>query len=302
MQRTSEARLVETRPHRTADGTGQELALLLRAWWEASADKAGGKPTQESLARKIGVNQTTLSRYFNPLHPSTAPKDVVQALHAALTAPPDDLPQAVALTEAVVEEPPNTHPPASPSLWTPPGVWRTALTVTATVSIAVASWSALTHNLPTTKPDHPLTAAAGSATAPEWPSVRTGERSPLTRTIQRLLRAAGHRPDADGVFGPETRRQVIAFQRSRNLRPDGEVGERTWPMLIRPVASGDRGHAVEAAQDLLTQAGHPAPITGVYTSTTFHAVTDFQTRHGLRPTGTVGTTTWLALTAAARRP
>ncbi|MFG2333967.1 peptidoglycan-binding protein [Streptomyces sp. NPDC048604] len=309
-QRNSEAPLVEPRPHRTAGGTGQELALLLRAWWEASADEAGRKPTQESLARKVGVNQTTLSRYFNPLHPSTAPKDVVHALHAVLTAPPDDLPRALALTEAAPGEAAplaaadatDTARPTAPSPWTPPGVWRTALTVTATVSIAIASWSVLTHNPPATHTDRSVTAAAGPAAASRWPLVRAGERSSLTWTIQRLLKADGHRLDADGIFGPETRARVIAFQRTRGLQPDGKVGERTWPMLVRTVASGDKGHAVEAVQDLLAQAGLPADITGVYTTATFRAVTDFQTRHGLKPTGTVDTTTWLALTAAVPRP
>ncbi|WP_418955264.1 peptidoglycan-binding protein [Streptomyces tritici] len=303
--------MVEARPHRTAGGAGQELALLLRAWWEAAADEGGRKPTQESLARRAGVNQTTLSRYLNPAHPSTAPKDVVQALHASLAAPPDELPRALALAEAAsgghltLEPPALAEPPSPlPRVWTAPHhLWRAALVTAVTVSIALASWAVLSYRQPPTGPhDRPVAAAAGPAALSRWPLVRLGEKGSLTWTVQRLLRADGHRLDADGIFGPETRRQVIAFQRTRGLQPDGKVGERTWPMLVRPVAPGDKGPAVEAVQDLLARAGLPADITGVYTTATHRAVSDFQTRSGLPATGTVDTPTWRALTAAVPRP
>ncbi|MEU2184545.1 peptidoglycan-binding domain-containing protein, partial [Streptomyces thermolilacinus] len=100
------------------------------------------------------------------------------------------------------------------------------------------------------------------------------------------------------VFGPETRAEVIAFQRRHGLQPDGRVGKHTWRMLVVPAAPGDRGPQVEAVQDLLQRAGHPADITGVYTAATRQAVRDFQQRHGLPATGAVDEETWRALTMA----
>jgi peptidoglycan hydrolase-like protein with peptidoglycan-binding domain len=38
----------------------------------------------------------------------------------------------------------------------------------------------------------------------------------------------------DGVFGPETRRRVLAFQRRNGLVPDGVVGPNTWAKLFSP--------------------------------------------------------------------
>ncbi|KAA6215654.1 peptidoglycan-binding protein [Streptomyces filamentosus] len=317
--------MVEVRPDRTASGAGQELALLLRAWWEAATDEGGRKPTQESLARRVGVNQTTLSRYFNPAHASNAPKDIVRALHATLGAPPEDLPTALALAETAAGGPARSEPPppspAAPAQPFPPApepisppnsppgspkpprsLWRTALVAAVTTSIALASWALLADRRPPATHDRPVAAARGPAATARWPLVRLGEKSSLTWTIQRLLQADGRRLKADGIFGPETRRHVIAFQRTRGLQPDGKVGERTWPVLVRSVASGATGPEVEAVQDLLGQAGLPADITGVYTAGTLRAVSDFQTRRGLPATGAVDTPTWRALTASVPRP
>jgi peptidoglycan hydrolase-like protein with peptidoglycan-binding domain len=60
------------------------------------------------------------------------------------------------------------------------------------------------------------------------------------RTIQSLLTAAGFKTDSDGIYGPDTRAQVKAFQRSRKLDDDGIVGPKTWAALQavkKPTAS-----------------------------------------------------------------
>ncbi|MFD0392292.1 helix-turn-helix domain-containing protein [Streptomyces nogalater] len=49
---------------------GARLALLLRRWWEEAGRAPGGtRPTQQALAARLGIDQTTLSRYLNPTHP-----------------------------------------------------------------------------------------------------------------------------------------------------------------------------------------------------------------------------------------
>jgi peptidoglycan hydrolase-like protein with peptidoglycan-binding domain len=56
---------------------------------------------------------------------------------------------------------------------------------------------------------------------------------PVVGTLQVKL---GINP-ADGRFGNDTKKQVIAFQRKNNLVPDGIVGPLTWQVLfpvVRP--------------------------------------------------------------------
>ncbi len=50
--------------------------------------------------------------------------------------------------------------------------------------------------------------------------------------VQRSLTAAGFDPGAvDGRFGKKTKAAIKAFQRSKGLKADGVVGERTWKLL-----------------------------------------------------------------------
>ena len=64
------------------------------------------------------------------------------------------------------------------------------------------------------------------------PTLRYGSRGPDVRRLQSLLKDAGFDPGAiDGIFGNKTQNAVIAFQKSKNLTPDGIVGVRTWTAL-----------------------------------------------------------------------
>jgi hypothetical protein len=86
-------------------GPGVQLARLLRRWWEAAESAPGGtRPTQQALAARLGVDQTTLSRYLNPQHLSTAPLRVVEALHTHLCAPAAELEEARALCRSAQRE------------------------------------------------------------------------------------------------------------------------------------------------------------------------------------------------------
>ena len=59
------------------------------------------------------------------------------------------------------------------------------------------------------------------------------DRPPAVRELQQKLNAAGADPvlPVDGVFGPETRDAVIAFQNANGLPADGEVHAATWAEL-----------------------------------------------------------------------
>ncbi|MBV9300585.1 MAG: peptidoglycan-binding protein [Acidobacteriaceae bacterium] len=63
-------------------------------------------------------------------------------------------------------------------------------------------------------------------------TLQLGSTGPEVEELQRALAAAGFDPDtADGSFGPETRKAVIAFQTKRGLIVDGLVGPQTAAAL-----------------------------------------------------------------------
>lgn len=73
----------------------------------------------------------------------------------------------------------------------------------------------------------PLTALLPTAPSASQPTVRQGSRGPAVAELQRLLGGLA----TDGVFGPATRRAVLAFQGARGLTADAIVGPRTWAAL-----------------------------------------------------------------------
>lgn len=61
---------------------------------------------------------------------------------------------------------------------------------------------------------------------PSRPTLRQGSTGSDVIAVQTALGLK-----ADGAFGPRTRAAVIAFQKSRNLLPDGVVSRMTWAAL-----------------------------------------------------------------------
>jgi len=55
-----------------------------------------------------------------------------------------------------------------------------------------------------------------------------------TRQAQIALKKAGfYKDDIDGKLGPQTKKAVKAFQKSKGLNPDGVIGVRTWEELAK---------------------------------------------------------------------
>ena len=60
----------------------------------------------------------------------------------------------------------------------------------------------------------------------DYPTLQEGDEGPLVTYMQSLLPHS-----ADGDFGPITKDEVEAYQKSRGLKVDGIVGEQTWDAL-----------------------------------------------------------------------
>lgn len=66
-----------------------------------------------------------------------------------------------------------------------------------------------------------------------YPTVRKGAKGNITRLIQERLNSVGFHLKVDGVFGENTYKAIIVFQRNRGLTQDGVVGTNTWSWLIK---------------------------------------------------------------------
>ena len=140
--------------------------------------------------------------------------------------------------------------------------------------------------------------------------------------------------NVSGIFGPQTRATVVAFQRLFNLNPDGVIGQATWYEITRVYVAarrmaeldsegqrysvgnvpptivlrqGARGDEVVLLQFLLNFIGqfyNEIPFVvedSVFRDTTRLAVIEFQRRFGLNPDGVVGPITWNKLFEVYRR-
>lgn len=309
---------------------GERLARLLRRWWEEAGSTPGGtRPTQQALASKLGIDQTTLSRYLNPKHASTAPPRVVEALHAHLRAPAAELERARELCRAVLEE--NGGHTTAVDVPEPAGAagaaggtdghgvpdrpgrsrprWARPALVAVVVVLSFAAGAVVRDQYaprPRTPVDGVAAGAVPASGAPlEWPLLKKRKEDQFTpgRALQHLLRAHGYEVRTDGFFGDETRDAVMDFQRRNNLPSDGKVGEDTWPELVMPLGRGADGHAVLALQELLHNTGQGGTeVSGEFTAATAEDLRFFQDRHGLRPNGRADVDTWLALLVFQRPP
>jgi peptidoglycan hydrolase-like protein with peptidoglycan-binding domain len=129
--------------------------------------------------------------------------------------------------------------------------------------------------------------------------------SSIVRVLQRDLDAAGYPPGRlDGLYGPRTRRAVVAFQAVHGLQVDGVVGPRTWAALQAPVLTLGPGAGDQPGGDdivrslqrrLAADRSSPGPIDGRYGARTEAAVRRFQSAHDLPATGIAGPRTLAVL-------
>jgi peptidoglycan hydrolase-like protein with peptidoglycan-binding domain len=136
-----------------------------------------------------------------------------------------------------------------------------------------------------------------------WPVTVEGRSNHPVQSLQWLLRFRGHPVAVDGIFGPQTATAVRAFQSEKGLPVDGDVGPRTWPVLVTQVREGSTGDAVRAAQESLAfRGGEGNPVVdgdfGAKTEASVRAfqqqVHDFDDRT-FAVDGIVGPLTWQAL-------
>ncbi len=146
--------------------------------------------------------------------------------------------------------------------------------------------------------------------------LKRGSKGSEVKELQTLLKQQGFfdYEKTTGYFGKITEDGVKSFQRAKNLKADGIVGEQTWAQLKSEVvlesivenadtgekelsdtvsgsiSEGMEGEDVEKIQKRLQELGlyGYSRITGYYGSITQDAVKSFQRAYGLKQDGVVG--------------
>ncbi len=120
--------------------------------------------------------------------------------------------------------------------------------------------------------------------------LKEGSKGDNVKIMQRALnKAMGAELLEDGIFGPNTKTAILAFQKSKkNLKADGIYGPNTHAELSKEVNSfrfsitilkvGSRGEAVRTLQKGLKDMNYNVTADGIYGLQTKKAVMKFQER------------------------
>jgi len=191
--------------------------------------------------------------------------------------------------------------------------------LTADGIVGAATWRALYdayHGIANTVPVPP----SRPEDYPGYP-LRVGSTGSSVKLMQNYLNALAEifpsipKVTADGIFGPMTREQVMAFQRLFGLTVDGIVGPSTWASIMEQyhllatdtypgtaLRVGSRGSDVLKMQqylNVISSHGYPSiprlSEDGIFGNGTAAAVREFQRIFGLGIDGVIGLNTWNAI-------
>lgn len=131
-----------------------------------------------------------------------------------------------------------------------------------------------------------------------WPYLNDGQSVSgvdTVKVIQHLLNHRGLSVVVDGNFGSTTGAKVKAFQKSKGLVQDGDVGPLTWAKLVVTPQRDTTNNAVKAMQTALKKHSYSQAIDGQYGNVTNTNLRGFQGAIGLVVDGSCGPKTWQAL-------
>ena len=167
----------------------------------------------------------------------------------------------------------------------------------------------------------PAPGAGGASSA--YTLLYSGSKGDAVKALQEALKELGfYTGSVDGSFGSGTRGAVTAFQKMNGLSQTGTADSATQTLLFEgkpknskgkaaavktvsyvegaPISSGSRGDAVVRLQTRLKELGYyTGAVDGAAGSGTVSAVKAFQTKNGLKQTGTADASTQKLLYAAA---
>ena len=135
-----------------------------------------------------------------------------------------------------------------------------------------------------------------------YPTLREGASGPDVVRAQKVIGV-----DADGVFGPGTKRALLSWQRDNGVSVTGVLDAATWDRMVELGEIPDRGDSDEpAAQDSIRRGSTGAsvktlqrlldlPADGTFGPATDKAVRAYQEKKGLRVDGFVTDNVWKAL-------
>lgn len=153
------------------------------------------------------------------------------------------------------------------------------------------------------------------------PKLKLGKYGEDVARAQMYLKAGGYLlGKADGIFGAQTKKAVIAFQKDYNLKADGIIGTETWTLLktinisnaeqevvdpdkpsvgtsVKTLRRGSSGTSVKKLQQQLIQLGYlpSGEDDGKYGAKTKWAVSQFQKDQGIGVDGVCGSKTFVRL-------